>query len=76
MALRRKEKRSERSKIDATPPWERRKPTEVRPTAGPYDLADAPQDEVVRVDLGALRVPAGELEMRVDVDENQQIVGL
>lgn len=76
MALRRKEKRSERSKIDATPPWDRRKPPQVASTTGPYDAADAPDDEVVRVDLGALRIPASELEMRVDVDENQQITGV
>jgi hypothetical protein len=39
--------------------------------AGPWDLADAPDDGVQRVDLGGLRVPvlAG-VELRVDVQDN------
>jgi hypothetical protein len=37
---------------------------------GPYDEADAPSDEIPRVDLGALRVPLVEgLEVRLDMDE-------
>lgn len=76
MALRRKEKRSDRSKLDATPPWDRRRPAEVEPTTGPFDVAHAPEDEVERIDLGALRVPAGELELRVDVSETQEVVSV
>ena len=76
MAMRRKDKPSERSKIDATPPWDRRKPAGVASTTGPYDVSDAPDDELVRIDLGALQIPASELEMRVEVDENQQISGV
>lgn len=76
MALGRKDKRSERSKIDATPPWERRKPPTAEATQGPFDVTDEPADDVVRIDLGAIKVPATELEMRVDVDENQQITAV
>jgi hypothetical protein len=37
---------------------------------GPYDVDDAPGDEIPRVDLGALRVPVIEgLEIRLDMDE-------
>ncbi len=72
----RKEKRSERSKIDATPPWERRKPAPTQATTGPFDITDEPQDEVGRVDLGALRVPVSELEMRLDVSETQEVVSV
>ncbi len=77
MAIRRKEKRSERSKIDATPPWETRKVAEIAPTEGPYDIAHEPTDDRTRVDLGALRVPISDnLEMRVDVNEAQEIVSV
>ena len=72
----RKEKRSERSKIDATPPWERRKPAPTQATTGPFDITDEPDDEVGRVDLGALRVPVSELEMRLDVSETQEVVSV
>jgi hypothetical protein len=71
----RKQKRTDRSKLDATPPWETRLRSEPEPTEGPWDERDAPEDEVVRIDLGALRVPVeGGFDVRVDVDENQQVV--
>jgi hypothetical protein len=76
MAFRRKEKRSERSKLDATPPWDRRQRAEPEPTTGPFDLADAPDGDTNRIDLGAIRVPVSELEMRVDVNEAQQVVSV
>jgi Protein of unknown function (DUF3710) len=39
--------------------------------AGPWDADDAPDDEVPRVDLGAMHVPVTEgLEMRLDVQDN------
>jgi len=45
-------------------------------TNGPWDAADAPEDGVARVDLGALRLPAlSGMELRVDVDAKQQVVG-
>ena len=77
MALRRKEKRTEKSKLDATPPWETKRPHEHQPTTGPYDVADAPSDDLERLDLGALRVPVDSgLEVRVEVSENGQVVGV
>lgn len=77
MALRRKEKRTEQSKLDATPPWETKRPHEALPTTGPYDVADSPSDDVERLDLGALRVPVDTgLEIRVDVSEEVQVVGV
>jgi hypothetical protein len=42
---------------------------------GPWDEADAPQDEVPRVDLGGLRVPVPpDTEVRVDVSPEGQVV--
>ena len=77
MALRRKEKRTEKSKLDATPPWETKRPHEQQPTTGPYDVADTPSDGIERLDLGALRVPVDTgLEIRVEVEENGQVVGV
>lgn len=77
MALRRKNKRTERSKLDATPPWETRVREDPETTAGPYDERDAPKDEVARVDLGALQVPVGAgLDVRLDVNEEQQVIAV
>jgi Protein of unknown function (DUF3710) len=72
---RRKQKRTDRSKLDATPPWESRVRTEPEATTGPYDERDAPVDDLPRVDLGALRVPVGEgYDVRLDVNEAQQVI--
>ena len=77
MALHRKQKRTDRSKIDATPPWETRHHVEPDPTNGPYDVRDSPEDELSRIDLGAVRVPvrAG-VEMRLDMNEAQQVIAV
>ncbi|MDT4912296.1 MAG: hypothetical protein QOC66_1424 [Pseudonocardiales bacterium] len=75
MPGRRKQKRTDRSKLDATPPWETRVRSEPEATTGPYDERDAPADEVARVDLGALRIPVAEgYDVRLDVNEAQQVV--
>jgi hypothetical protein len=76
MALgRRRGHRSERSKIDATPPWAKEKERDTDLTTGPYDEADAPADELERLDLGALQIPViGGVEVRVDVGPDQQVV--
>lgn len=75
MPGRRRQKRTERSKIDATPPWESRVREEVPATDGPYDEHDAPDDGVERVDLGALRIPIGaNFDIRVDLNEEQQVM--
>jgi hypothetical protein len=45
------------------------------PTSGPYDERDAPEDDVARVDLGALRIPVVEgYDIRVDLNEAQQVI--
>jgi len=45
-------------------------------TSGPWDAADAPDDGALRIDLGALRLPAlPGMELRVDVNAQQQVVG-
>jgi hypothetical protein len=72
---RRKEKRTERSKLDATPPWETRIREEAEPTTGPWDERDAPSDAVPRVDLGALRVPVTPgMDLRLEMNEAQQVI--
>jgi hypothetical protein len=77
MALRRRQRRTERSKIDATPPWEIRHREEPDPTGGPFDEKDAPDDDLTRVDLGALQVPVWSgVDLRVDVDEAQRVVSV
>jgi hypothetical protein len=77
MALRRKEKRTEQSKLDATPPWEPKRAAQGEPTTGPYDITDAPQDELERIDLGALQIPVDTgLEVRVEVGEDGQVAGV
>lgn len=77
MAGRRKQRRTERSKIDATPPWEARVRDEPAPTEGPYDDRDAPDDGVARIDLGALRVPVADgVDVRLEVNEQQQVIAV
>jgi hypothetical protein len=58
------------------PPEPQAREREETATNGPWDEADAPDDGLVRVDLGALRLPgmAG-MELRVDVNAQQQVVG-
>ncbi len=42
---------------------------------GPWDVADAPEDELPRLDLGSLLVPVPpDTEVRVDVDDEGQVV--
>ncbi|HZC70181.1 MAG TPA: DUF3710 domain-containing protein [Jatrophihabitans sp.] len=44
-------------------------------TTGPFDERDAPDDEIERIDLGALRVPGGRgYDIRVDLNEAQQVI--
>lgn len=72
---RRREKRTERSKLDATPPWETRVRDEPPPTTGPWDERDAPVDSVVRMDLGALRIPMTPgMDLRLEMNEAQQVI--
>lgn len=77
MASRRKEKRTERAKIDATPPWETRVRPEVPPTLGPFDEADAPDDDLARIDVGALRVPVVPgADVRLELNEAQDVIAV
>lgn len=75
MALGRRTRKSERAKLDATPPWAADRVRDTDLTTGPYDAADAPDDELERLDLGALRIPvvAG-VEVRVDVSPEGQVI--
>lgn len=75
MPGRRRQKRTDASKIDATPPWDTRIRVEPDATTGPFDERDAPDDEVPRVDLGALLIPVGDgFDVRVDLNEAQQVI--
>ena len=75
MALGRRARKSERAKLDATPPWATEKVRDTEPTTGPYDELDAPEDELERLDLGALRIPViGGVEVRVDVGPDGQVI--
>lgn len=75
MPARRREKRTDRSKIDATPPWDVKQREKAEPTTGPFDVLDMPDDGVPRIDLGGLRIPANPgLDLRLDVDDAQRVM--
>ena len=58
------------------PPEPQVREREETVTNGPWDEADAPDDGLTRIDLGALRLPAmSGMELRVDVNAQQQVVG-
>jgi len=77
VALRGRNKPTDRSKIDATPPWEERVRERPAVTTGPFDVVDAPEDEIVRVDLGALQIPVTPgLDLRLELNEAQQVIGV
>ena len=71
-----------RERIDRTlrergvPPEPQHREREAVATTGPWDVADAPDDGLPRIDLGALRLPAAPgMELRVDVNAQQQVIG-
>lgn len=78
MPGRRRQRRTDASKIDATPPWDQRVRDEPAATTGPYDVRDAPaveDDDVARVDLGALQIPVSDgFDIRVELNEAQQVI--
>lgn len=76
MALgRRRQHKSERAKIDATPPWSTERERDTELTTGPWDESDAPDDQLERLDLGGLRIPViTGVEVRVDVGPDQQVI--
>ena len=50
-------------------------PVELERPQGPWDVDDAPEDEVTRVDLGGLLVPVpADTEVRVDVSPEGEVV--
>ena len=58
------------------PPEPQHRVREVEETSGPWDAADAPDDGLPRVDLGALRLPARPgMELRVDLSPQQTVIG-
>jgi hypothetical protein len=58
------------------PPEPQVRERDVEETTGPFDVADAPDDGITRLDLGALRLPARPgMELRVDLNQQQQVVG-
>ena len=48
---------------------------EVEATSGPWDEADAPQDGLTRIDLGAIRLPAlPGMDLRVELNAQQKVI--
>ena len=77
MPLGRRRNRIDRSlREKGVPPEPQIRERDVVETLGPYDEADAPDDGIERVDLGALRVPAVPgMELRLEVSPQQQVIG-
>jgi uncharacterized protein DUF3710 len=77
MPLGRRRNRIDRSLRErGVPPEPQHRERDVDETSGPYDAADAPDDGIARVDLGALRLPAiAGTELRVDLDRQQKVIG-
>src|SRR4051812_50182560 len=77
MPMGRRRNRIDRSLRErGVPPEPQHREREVFETEGPWDEADAPDDGVERVDLGALRIPAlPGMELRLEVGPQQQIGG-
>jgi hypothetical protein len=58
------------------PPEPQHKVREAHRTSGPYDEADAPDDGVARIDLGAIRLPAlPGMDLRVELSPQQKVIG-
>jgi hypothetical protein len=58
------------------PPEPQHREREVAETTGPFDEADAPEDGVTRIDLGAILLPAlPGMDLRVELNPQQQVVG-
>jgi hypothetical protein len=77
MPIGRRRNRIDRSLRErGVPPEPQVREREELGTSGPWDSADAPDDGQLRIDLGALRLPAlPGMELRVDVNAQQQVVG-
>ena len=65
-----------RSRIDRSlrergvPPEPQHREREVEETSGPWDVADAPDDGLARIDLGSIRLPAmAGTDLRVELNQ-------
>jgi hypothetical protein len=77
MPLGRRRNRIDRSLRErGVPPEPQIRDRDVMDTTGPWDEADAPDDGLQRIDLGALLVPASPgMELRLEVGPDQQVIG-
>jgi hypothetical protein len=58
------------------PPEPQHREREVAETSGPWDVADAPDDGVQRIDLGSIRLPAlPGTDLRVELNQQHKVVG-
>jgi hypothetical protein len=78
MPVGRRRNRIERSLRErGVPPEPQHREREVMATSGPWDVADSPDDDLPRVDLGAIRLPAVPgTDLRVEIGPQQQIVSV
>jgi hypothetical protein len=76
MPLGRRRNRIDRSLRErGVPPEPQHREREVDATSGPWDEADAPQDGLNRIDLGALRLPAiPGMDLRVELNNQQKVI--
>ncbi|RZU32313.1 DUF3710 domain-containing protein [Blastococcus saxobsidens] len=57
------------------PPEPQQRVREVAATSGPWDEADAPDDGLPRIDLGAIRLPAlPGMDLRVELNQQQKVI--
>ncbi|RBY97867.1 DUF3710 domain-containing protein [Blastococcus sp. TF02-8] len=57
------------------PPEPQQRIRDVEATSGPWDEADAPDDGVARIDLGAVRLPAlPGMDLRVELNQQQKVI--
>jgi hypothetical protein len=77
MPFGRRRNRIERSLRErGVPPEPQHRERDIEETSGPWDEADAPSDGIVRIDLGALRLPAlPGMDLRVDLNAQQKVIG-
>jgi hypothetical protein len=58
------------------PPEPQHRERPVQATTGPWDVLDAPDDGLPRLDLGAIRLPAlPGMDLRVELDPQQRVIG-
>ena len=77
MPIGRRRNRIDRSLRErGVPPEPQNREREVLETTGPYDESDAPDDGLVRIDLGSIRLPAlPGMDLRVELNPQQKVVG-